>query len=76
MNWRPYDSLRQRAALGRSDACVPGFQAGLVIVYTRTDTHAAAVAFWRALGLAGWRNRHFRKRGVGRQAAIAAEYRR
>lgn len=62
-----YANLAARAALGRKDAVEhPEFSSPPVIVYLRRDQHAAAVAFWRASGMAGHYNRHRRRREARR----------
>lgn len=51
-------SLAERAAIGRADA-----QLGIHI-YLLTQSDAAAVAYRRELGRAGWANRSARRRGL------------
>lgn len=58
-----YSGLRDRAEQGRRDAVEhQDYDALPVVVYRRAYTHAAAVAFFRARGVEGHRNRSARRR--------------
>ncbi len=61
-----HHSLAERAATGRADA-----ELGLD-VYSITQSDAAAIAYHRASGRAGWNNRSARQRGwLGRDTELS-----